>query len=739
MLERVLDALIANAQVRLIDGSAEYTWGQHTVDDAGQNLRQAGLHGTSQAVLALASGVRALGEGCRYEGHLVGGVHALERMARSPSKELDLFKTVKVAELVAATAKYGNGQLRSQLVEALLKGQDSATRGWSFDLRNPTPAQPWPTVYAIDGLSYQCREDGTHADAILAATHYCLDQLTISPNPNSKTVAFLGKLAESVHRSELHLDERAKPLINDLRNRIAFLWNYRPDLLRSERTEYRIARVNGEEPAFCTIPSGIAFLRSALWAFTTLGQTKALALPDSLADLVRFLMSPFGSFPTEVRTLSYVARLLADLGASIDENLGETAVFFDDGAISMRIATASKPQASQVDAVDAQTRSRLYADALRTREEVANVRILKELTGGLSGVPVDLCEVIDTRGAAQLTQVFKLMPVADAEQEAAGAKLAAKFIPSDNRIELYDNLETSSGQRLLRYRYATPSLQRGRLQSFLEFFEQSESAEIMALVKELFDALAKTHQSSEAATTSLRELIASFETARGGRFWESVNEGVSAMRGARLIHKRRGRILLTFPFQAVVDVVESLGAVGDLFPGSKARCSHGDLNPRNVLVIDAAGDSDFRPVVIDFHRFSELTPQTIDFARFEVGLHVKGLASVLRASRDDADERADVLIRYEEIVNGSYEIAPDKLSRLGLPLLKRAGTAASRVRESFQEVAPQPVGEDPRFYFATLLLSFLSYARPVYTEILTTDQRLFALYCAGQICQRWFR
>src|SRR5205085_1306378 len=74
-----------------------------------------------------------------------------------------------------------------------------------------------------------------------------------------------------------------------------------------------------------------------------------------------------------------------------------------------------------------------------------------------------------------------------------------------------------------------------------------------------------------------------------------------------------------------------------------AKRIHGDLNPRNVVMIRKASDAEFMPRILDFHRFGEPGPLAMDFARFEAGVHVKCLE---REIRNKVEGAANKLLRY---------------------------------------------------------------------------------------------
>src|SRR5262249_35762285 len=76
-VHRMLDLLCASAKLYIEKDSVEYRGGQHIRDDTGDNLKQYGLHGSSQAVIGLAAGLSHAGAQSRHRRFLEGGVQWL--------------------------------------------------------------------------------------------------------------------------------------------------------------------------------------------------------------------------------------------------------------------------------------------------------------------------------------------------------------------------------------------------------------------------------------------------------------------------------------------------------------------------------------------------------------------------------------------------------------------------------------------------------------------------------------
>lgn len=268
-------------------------------------------------------------------------------------------------------------------------------------------------------------------------------------------------------------------------------------------------------------------------------------------------------------------------------------------------------------AEDADTRSNIYLTALSgASPEIERVKILRSLSGGYSGAVLDLCEVWHKHGVPGLYQVFKVMDDADATQEAKGGAIASEFLPAEYRVDLYGKHPLGSTNRtVLRYRYAGATLSVGNIMPLLEYFESLlEPSEANLVMAELFGkALGGIYARPEGTTVSLRQLRDIFDERRSGRFWSSIMEGMSDLRARTatvLDFPDRERMLLRFPYRTVFYCFGDTGGMQkaweDLFPIQFTNYSHGDLNPRNVLMVRS--EKGFRPVLIDFHRFRACAP-----------------------------------------------------------------------------------------------------------------------------------
>jgi hypothetical protein len=284
---------------------------------------------------------------------------------------------------------------------------------------------------------------------------------------------------------------------------------------------------------------------------------------------------------------------------------------------------------------------------------------------------------------------------------------------------------------------------------FLEYFDQApEPGHIGKAITELFQkGLANCFESAEFRTMSLGYIRDEFERARDGSWWSSVLEGVQELeRGAVIVadFRERERILMRFPYRTVFDCFGGSRRVSSgwssLFPGACASYAHGDLNPRNVLMVRS--EAGLTPVLIDFHRFGGPVPLMVDFCRLEAGVCVKALKRVIE-STSASSEVEDELVTFANTVNELYAFwrRTSVFGRLGVshsPIVYKAALTVQSIRESYTQCAPARALEEDRAYFGTLFLYYLNYLRPLYRHRLTLRQRLYSLFCAAGIFERHF-
>lgn len=386
-------------------------------------------------------------------------------------------------------------------------------------------------------------------------------------------------------------------------------------------------------------------------------------------------------------------------------------------------------------------REDLYVRTLfKPDHRVTRVRILQELTGGLSDARLDLCEV-RVGNEPEVPQVLKLTNTDDGKQEENGATAAARHIDPRYRVDIKGPMlvDAGSGLGVLVFNYASSDFRRGRLMSFLDLLHRDEK-ESKACIRDLFTkALRPTVTPDTGSIGDIRDL---FERARAGKYWPSVQDGFRRLFESRFVvaaPERQGRLLLSYPFQTVINPFEWTPdplTSKTLFPVPQVQYSHGDLNPRNLLIF-TDDQQKVWPVLLDFHRFGSAAPLALDFARLEAGIQVKGLKTYINAAYKKSQEEYD-LIRYEELVNGSLDvqISLETRSTLNADLLRHC-RIVQELRQCYLERLPTGT-DDNRAFFAILMFSYFGYLRPVYDGMLSVQQRLFAIFSAIRILQRYF-
>lgn len=378
---------------------------------------------------------------------------------------------------------------------------------------------------------------------------------------------------------------------------------------------------------------------------------------------------------------------------------------------------------------------------------VTAVHILRPLVDGLSGAATDLVEVIAEGGGQEVLQVFKLGPIAAMRREAEGTRQAARLMPQAHRMDLFEAILPGTGTvGLLRFRLAGPSAVADGFEPLLRYLDRTPGvAQAADVIRRALAAGSQARSPLKRRFTSLSRLRTHFEGVRRGRFWSAIEEAADALveRGLITRHPQRPtRLTSTFPFKALHDPFQDTprarAAWDRSMPNVIAAMTHGDLNPRNVLVSHEGPTP--TPVLIDFHRFGRPAPLALDFCRLEVGLQVKGLRDVLERSAGD-DEAEEQLSRFEKWINDHDALDRDEggfTPRAEAPReLLRVARFVGVVRQAYRdEVKQQP--ELASVYFGCLMLCFFNYLRPTYDGVLTDRQRQFAFYCGARIFKRHF-
>jgi hypothetical protein len=389
-------------------------------------------------------------------------------------------------------------------------------------------------------------------------------------------------------------------------------------------------------------------------------------------------------------------------------------------------------------------RSTLGADkwykAIEVQGRFSKIRVLESLEGGYSGARLDVCEVRDENGARLPLMVFKIGPKEMIQQEEDGASHAQNLL-GEFAVEVAARYVLDSKFDALRMPLATEEHSGQPALSFLRFYKESgDPREVARLVQLLFGRATRSiYEGAIMQYCKLADLREEMERTRQRRYWDEAGKGFTRLLLATntSLHRGGARVSLGFPVDEIIDDpfhenAPIARAWDQLLDVPMAKRTHGDLNPRNVVMIRRANNNEFVPRIIDFHRFGTSGPLAMDFARFEAGIHVKCLEKEIRNKDVGA---ADALIQYEALVVSEFVPATTG-SLVGSVAAEftKAVFAVSAIRGRYAELSPP---EGRKCYWMCLSLCLLSYLRPVYDARLTDEQRTFASFMAANILDRY--
>jgi uncharacterized protein associated with vWA-MoxR-VMAP ternary system len=383
-----------------------------------------------------------------------------------------------------------------------------------------------------------------------------------------------------------------------------------------------------------------------------------------------------------------------------------------------------------------------WFDRLKQQGSFTRLRILEDLTGGYSSSSLGVCEVWDERGHRLPLSVFKIGPTDMIAQEFQRARRAADIL-GEYAIEARETFELGNGYSALRMPLVSDIGSGKAGLSFLAFFQSSgDPNEVASALNMIFgEAASLLYSEARAEWQKLSDLQRFMELTRGGQYWSQAAEGLRKLLGLKSFEDLEStyRLNLKTPVNSVVENpfcrTSSLSrAWGELVEVPMCDQIHGDLNPRNVLMIRREALGTYLPRMIDFNRFGERGPLPLDFARFEAGVQIKCIRDQISAS-SRPDELTQLLM-YEALINDCPDFVPTKASSLvGVvaPEFAKSVRAVTAIRQCYRSLSPVP---NPRAYWLLLVFSLLSYLRPIYDGRLSDEQRTFAVYVASLILSR---
>lgn len=379
---------------------------------------------------------------------------------------------------------------------------------------------------------------------------------------------------------------------------------------------------------------------------------------------------------------------------------------------------------------------------LKEKGKFSELHVLEDLAGGYSGASLGVCEVWDEHQRRLPLTVFKVGPTKDIKQEKIFSKQAVKIL-KEYAVGVEDSYKLSEEFSALRMSLVgnANTAQAGR--SFLKFFAASgDPHEIATAVGTVFEkATHLLYEGARAEFANAETLRRFMEKARENRYWSEALLGFKRLVGFDDTRDLDDELHVTLkrPIPAVIENIFShnstIAQLWDVpFQIPKCESTHGDLNPRNVVMIRTEEHGNHIPRIVDFSRFGQPGPLALDFARFEAGIQVKCIEEQIEETCDLPEEQE--LLNYESFVNGGETFVPwDGTSLVGVinPAFVKAVAAISAIRRCFEEISPI---KDRRDYWWCLFLCLLSYLRPVYDGRLTDDQRTYAIYLAAAILKR---
>jgi len=379
-----------------------------------------------------------------------------------------------------------------------------------------------------------------------------------------------------------------------------------------------------------------------------------------------------------------------------------------------------------------------WYETIKKQAGFRTIRIIEKLEGGYSGARLDICEVTDERGARLPLTVFKIGPEEIIRQEADGARLARDIL-GELAIEVNQTTyQLDQKFAALRMPLAT-GVDSGCVgMSYLSFFKESgDPHEVAGALNLMFRSSTGMYESAEMEFHKLSDIREATEQARGGNYWAEAETGFSKLILATKASQLRGGKLINLPYPIEKTIDNPFSDAGPLMEAwdltvkvPMAKLTHGDLNPRNIIMIRNNSETGFAPRLLDFHRFGKRAALATDFARIEAGIHIKCLERQI-GSRDAASE----LLDYVEAITGGFLLTsrPSLIGFVGADFVK-AIFAIRAIRERYNGYCS--MSNDYRSYWMCLCLCLLSYLRPVYDGRLSDGQRLFAVFMAANIVER---
>jgi nucleoside phosphorylase len=273
LLDTVANTICAAAQFSFDEGNYLCQWGECAFNDEGANIDQHGLHGTTEAVLALDLVCKQSDSRNHYEAKFKAGYATLWCWWKNRKTDADilddLVRPVKFCPWIRAlTTKTLDPSVVCDASD-LITGAQGQSGGWPLATTGGNlPAESregaiWPTLYALEALRSLPNLTSARNASIQFGEAFLLEHL---PDPHENLASFANALG--IFAYEL-ASGKPFPSITKMRRVLTSALEERPNVIEEKRFEYAYNKHDSHTRMHnhCTVPTGILFLEVALGVF----------------------------------------------------------------------------------------------------------------------------------------------------------------------------------------------------------------------------------------------------------------------------------------------------------------------------------------------------------------------------------------------------------------------------------------------------------------------------------------
>jgi|GEM_PF-4218937 len=357
-------------------------------------------------------------------------------------------------------------------------------------------------------------------------------------------------------------------------------------------------------------------------------------------------------------------------------------------------------------------------------EGFSSPAILMSLSGGNSGAVADLVKWLYK--GAYIQSVVKKDLTSKIEVEKANMAFAQSQIAPQACPNILFKSAVPGGESVLVTQVSTNETLPLSFTDFCDSAVDDQIRQGLSSLNRLF--IQKIGTSSKPDNISAQELLGFADNLRATSqekhpYSKSILEGLASLIAAGELNSINGKLVhakLDMPIPNGINSVE-LKLSEIRIPVTRAHPCHGDLNPRNILILN--GDEDPQPLVIDFDRFGEAEPDdpskfgslALDIARLEAGL----LLGEGTSETGSAVDPKNFLDHIKISKNSGEHLDSKECKAHGGRWL-----AIQLLRGYLKDAVPTA---DHREYSICLGLHLLSYARSNYLKMLGTESQSLAL------------